>query len=270
VIARSSTAGARFIVINPSNTALSDPSLRQALSCALDRASLAASLDAVALDSFVLPEAGKWKNPEASPTCSYETFARSAVKALKVAGYRWAREPSERAPGEGLLLPDGSSFPPLTLLAPAREVDAQRASAAHQIELNFAQLGIHLSVKSSSPEDIRYAVFSTGDYDMALLGWQLSDYPAYLCEWFEASGPFAVQDDRLGQACRSMSSTADLDTARQSAYQVQAVLMQDLPFIPLYQVQESEAYRGFSYPFQSTLGGLSDLYGAPGLAIPFP
>jgi hypothetical protein len=44
--------------------------------------------------------------------------------------------------------------------------------------------------------------------------------------------------------------------------------MEDLPFIPLYQVMQYEAVRNVAYPFEGVLDGLSGLYGAPSLAVP--
>ena len=270
VIAGNSTRSARFLVLDPLNAPLADPALRQALTCILDRAGLARSLNAVALDSFVLPGNGSWSNSAVSPTCARGAGAQAAVEALKLAGYRWNREPSGTAPGEGLTRPDGSAFPSLTLLAPSAETDAQRLAAADLVAASFARLGINVTIKPLGAEELRYSVFSTGEYDMALLGWQLSDYPAYLCDWFESPSAFALPDAAVADACRTLRSTADLETAKQAVYHLQSILAGDLPFIPLYQEMHYEAWRGIAYPFQFVPDGLSGLYGAPGMAVPAP
>jgi ABC-type transport system substrate-binding protein len=194
----------------------------------------------------------------------------STVRTLKSAGYTWSQEPTASQPGAGLLLPGGSPFPPVTLLAPPAEYDAGRASAAAHIEQQVRQLGISLVAQLTDPQSLRYAVYSSGQYDMAILGWRLSEYPGYLCDWFRAPSPFAYQDDKLQRACEAMNSTADLGTARSTAYEIEAILMEDLPFIPLYLEPRFDAYHGVAYPFESNLGGLSSLYGAPDLAIPNP
>jgi ABC-type transport system substrate-binding protein len=263
------SSSARFLAFNPSNPVLSDPALRQALSCALDRLALAGALQAQPLDGFVL--VGTWKNPHAASSCAYTPGDASAVTMLRDAGYRWAKEPAIDQPGEGLLLPDGSPFPEMTLLSPDQVSDLQRAEAARLVAQYAGALGMTLSVQYAAPEEIRYAVYSSGRYDMALLGWRLSEYPAYLCEWFQPPGAFAYGDAALRSACDRLSSTADLGTARGALYEIQSILLRELPFIPLYQGVDLELSSVVSWPWDhQALGGISGLYGAPELAIPAP
>lgn len=256
------TRSAHFLVFNPANAVVSDPALRLALNCMIDTGELP-------FDSFVLPENGSWFNPAAGPSCPQGTGFSAAVQVLKAAGYRWSREPVvdpvTDQPGEGMTRPEGAPFPPLTLLTVS-----QNAAPADVVTTSLRFLGVPVSVRSVSAEDLRYAVYSTGDYDLALLGWSLSDYPGYLCEWFESPGPFAMPGAGLEEACRILDTSTDLETSRQAVYHIQSVLMRDLPFIPLYQGVIDEAYRGLAYPFQFVPGGLAGLYGAPDLASPAP
>jgi ABC-type transport system substrate-binding protein len=70
--------------------------------------------------------------------------------------------------------------------------------------------------------------------------------------------------------CEAFNSTADLGTARQASHEIQSILMEDLPFIPLYLHMEFENHLNVTYPFDFALNGLSGLYGAPSQAIPLP
>jgi ABC-type oligopeptide transport system substrate-binding subunit len=81
-------------------------------------------------------------------------------------------------------------------------------------------------------------------------------------------GAFALDDERLASACARMDTTADLETSRQAALEIQAILMEKLPMVPLYQVMRYEAARNVVYPFDSPLDGFSGMYGAPWLAVP--
>jgi len=74
----------------------------------------------------------------------------------------------------------------------------------------------------------------------------------------------------LKSGCEALNSTSDLSTAQKQAFEIQAVLAQDLPFIPLYSGLTYDAYRNIRYPFDNMLGGLSGIYGAPSSAIPAP
>ena len=118
--------------------------------------------------------------------------------------------------------------------------------------------------------EMNYAVFSSGQFDMAILGWRVSEYPGYLCDWFGDGNPFHYDGSRLKSACDALNSTTDLAEAQKQVYQIQSVLAQDLPMIPLYSGVTYDAYRNISYPFDSVLNGLSGICGAPSLAIPAP
>ena len=89
---------------------------------------------------------------------------------------------------------------------------------------------------------------------MALLGWNVSEYPGYLCDWFKDGNPFGYQSDRLQSACEALNSTSDLSTAQKDVYEIQSILAQDLPFIPLYSGITYDAYRNIKYPFDSCAG----------------
>ena len=107
---------------------------------------------------------------------------------------------------------------------------------------------------------------------MALLGWSLSVYPSYLCDWFLPSeqNPFGYYGSNLTAACEAWNQVSDLETAKTHANEVQSILMRDLPLIPLYTGVRVDAYRNVRYPFAEVVDGLGDLYGAPALAIPIP
>jgi ABC-type transport system substrate-binding protein len=262
------STSARFLVINSSNPVLSDPTFRLVLFCAIARVPLRV---AGSIESFVTPGNGNWYMPNVNDVCGMLYADRDqVVEVLKGAGYTWQKEPTRGIGGEGLILPDGTLFPTITLLSLSEGVDPQRAHAAQYIEGTARELGISLTVQSEDEADIRYAVFSSGDYDMAILGWRLSHYPGYLCEWFGAQGQFDYNESRLWSECEALAVESDLEIAQQHVFEIQSILVQDLPFIPLYADFTYDAYRNIRYPFDSVLGGLSGLYGAPSLAIPAP
>ena len=115
---------------------------------------------------------------------------------------------------------------------------------------------------------------------MALLGWHLSAYPSYLCEWFQpweqnpffysGNGLALSEDEGLKSVCEAWSQSSELKTANIHAFEAQTILMRDLPLIPLYSGVHFDAYRNIRYPFSDVTGGLTGLYGAPALAEPIP
>ncbi len=267
---------AYFLVVSPTSAALADPALRRALMCSISVATLSKPLlgSATPLSSFVLPGNAAWTTPSSITACgnpnqpAAEFDPSIGANMLRTAGYTWTIEPAGEQAGSGLKGPDGKPVPPLALLVPSGDEDVQSVQAARVVEHYANYLGIPLSVQPVDPSTIRYAVFNDRNYDMAIMGWRLSDYPGYLCEWFGAGNPFAYEDDQLGQACEKLQSTSDLDAARALMGQIQARLAEQLPFLPLYAVQTYDTYEGIRYPFEHVLRGLSGAYGAPAAAIP--
>jgi ABC-type transport system substrate-binding protein len=253
------TASARFLVFNPAGNLLSDVVLRRAIAC----------LSPSTLPGFVLE--GSFQNREPLFPCSGMTEdlkLKTAVDMLRTAGYSWTLEPSTGLAGSGLTLPDGSAFPRITLLSTLPEVDGQRAEAGRQIEQQALHLGIPIAVQLTDLASLQYAVYSSGKYDMAVMGWRLSAYPGYLCEWFGAVGQFENTGSRLGSACEALAVESDLARAQVKLFEVQSILMDELPFIPLYAQSTYDAFQNVSYPFDEAVGGLSGLYGAPSYAMP--
>jgi ABC-type transport system substrate-binding protein len=264
------TGSARFLVFNPASRLFANRGLRTALSCLLDKSAMLSGQE-WAYDGFILP--GPWQEGDPRSTCSGQSRGeriRKAVSLLKEAGYTWTQEPTLDQAGAGLKLPDGTDFPAVRLLTTSPEYDLWRANSGAYIEMQAQYLGIPLTRQELDIETLRYAVYSTGDYDAAILGWQLSEYPGYLCEWFGEDGLFTYTSEKLKSACLTLGWTTDLGTARQSAREIQSILMADLPFIPLYLHQGFDGRRKVTYPFGTVLNGLSGLYGAPFLAIPAP
>jgi peptide/nickel transport system substrate-binding protein len=264
------TRKARFLAFNQTNPYLADPILHQALACMLDSQALVEELgsDATQLPGFIVDDV--WRNKDLSLPCAGATEnARltETVRLLKEAGYSWDEEP---ASGVGFKAPNGDELPHFTLLVSKQ--DPMREIAARYIAQQAKILGLALDVKISSSDDLWYAVYGTGGYDMTLLGWRLSAYPAYLCDWFMPSGqnPFAYNGSSLMSACGAWTQVSDLEVAKARASDVQTILMHDLPLIPLYTDVRVDAYRNIQYRYSNVVGGLGGLYGATVQAIPIP
>jgi ABC-type transport system substrate-binding protein len=199
-----------------------------------------------------------------------------AVRMLRDAGYSWVQEPNPESTGKNLLISTGDPFPKITLLAPSKEEDALRYAAAKYVAEQAQYLGIPVVVQEVSLNEVVYAVYSSQKYDMALTGWRLSEYPSYLCEW--ASGGrenlfFAARNsNRFEVVCGALEGESNLGAARQAVGQIEAALMSELPFIPLFTVMQMDVYRNILYPTPAIniLNGWSGLYGAPSYAIPAP
>ena len=270
-LSRNVTRSARFLAFNNANPYLADPALHQALACILDPQRMLEGLngEAAPLTSFVLEDF--WRSEEASLPCRREpdnARLEHAVRILKTAGYSWSETPTSISSGTEMKNPDGNVLPRLTLLV--SEEDTLRVEVASYIAHQADILGLSLEVKTGDADELLYAVYGSRKYDMAVLGWRLGVYPAYLCEWFKPpdQNAFAYSGSKLEAECEAWEGTDDLGLAKAHASEVQSILMQDLPLIPLYTGVRIDAYRNIRYPFDNIIDGLSGLYGAPALAIP--
>jgi ABC-type transport system substrate-binding protein len=156
----------------------------------------------------------------------------------------------------------------MLLLAPTRDVDKRASTAAAAIEEAAGYLGLPLHAEYVSQDHLRYAVFQDGSYDLAIVGWRLSAYPGYLCDWFGEGNPFRYESSPIISSCQALGSTNDIKTAQGLIFDIQASLAADPWLIPLYADTTYDVYRGIRYPFDQVLDGLSGLYGAPSFAIP--
>jgi ABC-type transport system substrate-binding protein len=270
-VMKSPTRDMTFLVFSVAPDSWSTPPLRQALTCMLDQGELVGKLrrQAIALTSFVSKLDSAWYNPNAALPCQSmdaATRLESAIRVLKAAGYTWSQEPSRQTPGAGLASAGGKKVQGLELLVPSS--DEVRATAAAYIQQQAHLLAIPLTIQEVPSDAVDYAVFSSHRYDAALLGWRVSTYPGYLCQWFGAGMPFYYDSSGVPAACGGLNATTDLDQARQWVYEIQSNLAEDLSFVPLYSGATYDAYRNLAYPFDGVLGGLSGIYGAPALAIP--
>jgi len=267
----SSTYNARFLVFNPLRTQLADTAFHAALSCMIDRDALAKDVlqnHAAPLDSLLLSQ---WHDPNVKDACAgmdKSTRIGKAVKLLKDAGYSWAQEPSADNAGQNLLMSNGEAFPKVTLVAPSKADDALRYAAAKYIAGQAQYLGISFAMQEMSINDVVYAVYSSQKYDIALMGWRLSEYPAYLCQMFGGQNLHLYNSDRFKSACDALQSESKLDGARQTLRQIEAQLMSELPVIPLFTLMRADVYQGLSYPTTNILDGWSGSYGAPSAAQP--
>lgn len=274
-LSSNATHSARFLAFNHSRDYLADPVLHQALACVIDFQMLVKELDynAAPLPGYLLDDF--WRNPQAVLPCSdLNDVARraKAVELLKAADYSWNKEPVNGETGSGLKAPDGTLLPQFTILIPLQTQDDLRVKAAEYIVQQADFLGLNVTMQQMDQDDLLYAVYGSKNYDMALLGWRLSDYPSYLCEWFIPldHNLFVYNESRIGSACDAWRGVSTLELARAYAFDIQSILSQNLPLIPLYTVIRFDAYRNVHYPFTSVVDGLGGLYGAPLLAIPNP
>jgi hypothetical protein len=59
-----------------------------------------------------------------------------------------------------------------------------------------------------------------------------------------------------------------MDAALLHAGMIQSILMEDLPFLPLYATYTHDTYQNIQYPFEAVPGGVAGFFGVSSLAYP--
>ena len=264
--------------------------VRQAIACQLDLDFLTSNvLQKQVLPVYTLVPSGLtyWHNKDVPIYCQNLTAADRLVEAtriLKEAGFTWETEPiyitggardSGAIYGEGLKLPDGTAFPEIDFQAPGPGYDPLRATSAVYIEQWIKQLGIPVTMTYTPFNTIR-ANENSGDFDIIMLGWGLSPFPSYLCDFFSGATGVADGSDnisyvspRLNEKCNALYSETDMGKAQQIAYDLQNILAEELPYITLFSPPITDAYLNtIVYPYTQVFDGLQGLYSAAYMVMP--
>ena len=260
-----------FLIFNPSIPVLSNPALRQAVACMLANESLSQpGLQQYSFDRFFTADSN-WQTQSNMDGCSSLTDSdrlHTAIGVLKKAGYTWRVEPKPEIKGEDIAVQGGEKLSQLTILAV--ESDPLAGETANLVKELLLQLGVPATTSLIDVSELNFAVFSSGNYDLAILSWNLSTYPSYLCDWFTGPRAFQSAGQELEAECASLEAETDLDEARAIIQKIQDILYQDSQLIPIMTELRFDAYRNITFPFENIVEGLSGVFGAPSLALPAP
>jgi ABC-type transport system substrate-binding protein len=229
--------------------------------------------------STMPPGNGFWHNPEVREDNPYiglnrEERLNRAVQLLKDNGWTWITEPywdedlEDIVPGDGLIMPNGSQVPELTILGPTPAYDPIRATFNQWISEWARDLGIPVNSEAIRFNNILGRVFVEVDFDMYILGAELGNvaFPDYYERvWhsrndtlatsnYNTSGLNSPEYDALVD---EFMTTIDLERARELVYEMQVMLADLRPFIPLFYTQVNDLARdNILFPYTETLGGV--------------
>jgi ABC-type transport system substrate-binding protein len=196
------------------------------------------------------------------------------VGVLKQAGWRWASEPfwdeflQDIVPGEGLVMPNGLPMPELTILGPGPDFDIVRATFNQWVSEWARELGMPVQSELTGRNAILDSVFVAADYDMYIFGSPLGNpsYPEYFSEfWYSQNCTFETggmnttcfKDDSYDALLEEFIQTGDLDRAQELVYEMQLILADQRPYIPLYSEKVIDfARNNVVFPFIDVLGGI--------------
>ncbi|MGD2157681.1 MAG: ABC transporter substrate-binding protein [Anaerolineales bacterium] len=274
--------GMYYLAFNMRKYPMELPEFREAFDIVIDKDFVVNSvLGGVVFPMYstMPPGNGFWHNPavqENNPTIglSREERVNQAVQVLKDGGWSWSQEPAwsedlqDVVPGEGITMPNGEPMPALTILGPGPAYDPLRATFNQWISEWARELGMPVESELTGFNTILGPVFVDADFDLYILGWSLGNvaFPSYFFDFWHSSQDTAVSGNSNTPGLNSpeydalveeFMSTADLGRAQELVFQMQELLANLRPYIPLFYKQTIDLARdNIIFPYTESLGGV--------------
>jgi peptide/nickel transport system substrate-binding protein len=283
----------RYLGFNLDRDPMSDQAFRTALALLVDREGLAEAISGAGSAAWsFMPEANtEWFDEDANAAIAAEyrsslkSRLESALHGLAEAGYGWEEAPSfqdgKLVAGTGLTI-DGQTPQPLTILTPGDAYDPVRPDYVETIASTLRALGFDARPIETDFDTVIDLAFTPGEdgelhYDMYVLGWTLGNpaLPNYHGALFASEGPMnnsGYASEGFDEALSAYDAAVTPEQAEQALWDMESILARDLPYLPLYTSQITEAYRSDLVRFdvvgslgglQGRLGGIWDVKPAP-------
>ncbi len=276
--------GMFYLAFNMRFPPFNDLAFRQAVEAVIDKEFVAENVlqgSVFPMYSAMPPGNGAWFQEVPTPYIGMSRSDRlnAAIGFLEDAGYTWDQKPEwdqeddtaeNLINGEGLRGPDGALIEPFEILGPGPAYDPQRASFNQWITEWMREIGIPVESQLTGFNTILNPVFVDGDFDMYILGWSLGNvaFPDYFCGFWHSrndtvetggNNSTGYASDEYDALCEAFESTSNLDDAKQSAFDMQLLLAQDLPYVNLFYRQAIDLIRtNVELPYTNVLGGIAD------------
>jgi ABC-type transport system substrate-binding protein len=256
-----------------------EPNLRRAIATLVDEDFIIKRIlqgYGVKMYSIVPPGNTFWYCPEVpkyGEGLDREARIKKAFDILRDAGYTWKVAPLDASGkvvnGEGIKLPNGQPMENFTILTPPADYDPHRAMCGMMMQEWLRMLGIPAYSKPMAFGALLQQVKARHDFDAFVMGYgNLSLDPDYLRNFFlsgndkpngwNMSGYSNPEFDKLAdQSAQAM----DRDKRQALIWEMQKIVMRDVPYLPLYNPNLIEAVRkgGFTGWVQM-LGGVGNLW----------
>lgn len=279
--------GLFYLAFNMRKAPFDDPAFREAVDIVLDKEFVASNiLQSSVIPAYAIVPGGNafWSyNDQIDKPfigMSREDRVNMAVQVLSDAGYTWDVPPAWNAdtvdvdPGEGMRMPNGEPVPEITILGPGPSYDPQRASFNQWISEWMRELGMPAESELTGFNTILDPVFVEASFDMYILGWGLSIYPDYLCDFFDSRNDTAStgnyntpghNDADFDALCDEFLAETNIVEAQAQAFELQDILATNRPYLPLFYRQSIDLVRrNVEFPYTESLGGIADLNGFQG------
>jgi ABC-type transport system substrate-binding protein len=236
-----------------------DKTLRQAIATLIDKEFILSRI----LQNYgtsmisIIPSGNHfWHNPDVrkyGDGQSQEQRIQAAYAMLKKAGYSWDVEPVDSdgniVEGQGIKLPDGQSMEPFVILTPPADYDPKRAFAGMMIQEWLRKMGMPACARPMSFNSLIDKIKGKRAFDAFILGYgKLNLDPDYLSTFFYSENDrprgwnmSGYHNPVFDKMAKRQNSLVDVEERKQMIWEMQAVLMEDIPYLPLYNPHILEA-----------------------------
>ena len=204
---------------------------------------------------------------------SREDRIKKAYQILSDAGYTWQIPPIDNSGnvvnGEGIMLPDGNLMEKFTILTPPADYDPHRAMCGMMMQEWLRMLGIPAYSKPMSFGALIEQVKVRRDFDAFILGYgSLSLDPDYLRNFFISTNDktrgwnmSGYNNPAFDKIANQSAETMNRDERRKLIWEMQKMVMADVPYMPLYNPKLIEAARKGKFTgWVQMLGGVGNLW----------
>ncbi len=250
-----------FMGFNLRKPPFTDRALRRAAACLIDKDFIVSRIlqgHGTKMFSVIPAENRFWYAddlPRYGDGLSRESRIKMAWRLLTEAGYSWKVPPVDTAgtiqPASDIRLPDGRTMERFTILTPPADYDPHRATAGLMIQEWLRDLGLPAYARPMSFSSLLQTVKGEHDFDAFVLGYgRLRLDPAYVRNLFHSNNDKPRGWNMSGYNNADFDDVADrslseMDPLKRKGLvvEMQRMIADDLPYIPLYKPSVVEAVR---------------------------
>ncbi len=190
-----------------------------------------------------------WYNPDVKrygAGMTEEERIKAARQMLRKAGYSWETDPVRPdgtvVRGEGIRLPDGTPMEKFVILTPPADYDPKRAFAGMMIQEWLRDIGMPVFSRPMSFNSLIDTVKGKRDFDAFVLGYgRLNLDPDYLRAFYHSENdkPWGwnmsgYENTRFDKLAEKQISVVDVEKRKKMIFEMQEILKEDIPYLPLY------------------------------------
>ncbi len=268
-----------FMGFNLRRPPFNDVSLRRAVAVLIDKEFIITRIlqkYGVRMDSIIPPGNRFWYCPEVpcyGKGLNRDGRIKKAYQILHKAGYSWVEPPIDEngrvVPGKGIRMPDGRLMKKITILTPPADYDPHRAMTGTIIQEWLRAFGMSVHSRPMAFGALLEQVKGKHEFDAFILGYgRLSMDPDYLRNFFHSaddkqrgwniSGYTNPEFDRIAE-----KSSGEMNPVQRKklVWEMQKIIIADVPYIPIYNPILIEAVRKDSFSgWVETLDGIGNLW----------